>query len=139
MSLCAGQESTVLHANGTASKVAYDGEKPSICSQLEPEARYSHGMISINRGRQVFLFGGCRGDGTRLQDVFLLDTARAGRGQEDGDNPMEGEGKYDIGEDTVQVRVGLHIRKNIATSKSEVMLRDVTVEARSVLSLGWSP
>ena len=32
-------------------------------------------MVSVQDGEKVFLFGGCRGDGTRLEEAFLLDLA----------------------------------------------------------------
>lgn len=47
-------------------------------------------MVSANDGRQAFLFGGCRGDGTRLQDSFVLDLANpAGRGEGGADEGDE--------------------------------------------------
>lgn len=46
-------------------------------------------MLPVQDGRQVLLFGGCRGDGTRLADAFVLDLA----------NPAGGAGGVDEGED----------------------------------------
>lgn len=63
------QDAAILRADGTLDKLPLDQRTPS--STLE--CRYNHAMVSVQDGRQALLLGGCRGDGTRLCDAFVLD------------------------------------------------------------------
>lgn len=60
-------------------------------------------MVSINEGQQTIVFGGCRADGTRAQDAFMLDFSddltRVGSGGEEVggiDDVMEGNGTSEV-------------------------------------------
>ena len=68
---------------------------------MPPDPRYNHAMVSVQNGQQVFLFGGFRGDGTRLEDVFLLDLATPVDGADVGSDEEEKEDGVD--DEDVQV------------------------------------
>lgn len=72
-------------------------------SSTPPDPRYNHAMVSVQNGQEVFLFGGFRGDGTRLGDVFLLDLVSPVGGEADvGSDEEEKEDSVD--DEAVQVR-----------------------------------
>lgn len=80
-------------------------------SSAPPGPRYNHAMASVLDGRQVFLFGGFRGDGTRLEDVFLLDLVASPAGGADvgsDEGEREKEKEDDVEDEAAQV--GAHTR-----------------------------
>lgn len=65
------QDAAILRADGTLHKLPHNQRKPFSI----PDCRYNHAMVSVRDGQQALLLGGCRGDGTRLCDAFVLDLA----------------------------------------------------------------
>lgn len=108
--LISPQDAVVLRHDGTVTPLHLARK-----SGPPPGPRYSHAMVSVpaednnSDGKQLaFLFGGCRGDGTRAagEEAFVLDLASGGAGG--GGNGDEDEKTNDEAVDCEDAQVGLN-------------------------------
>lgn len=118
------QDAVVLSHDGTVAPLhlARNSDQP-------PGPRYSHAMVSVPAGDKgggngslelAFLFGGCRGDGTRAaeEEAFVLDLASGGAAGGGGGTGGDDEKADDEGADGDDAQVGLNRQRPNARARA---------------------
>lgn len=129
------QDAIVLRADGTARQLPLPSGRRSASP---PDPRYNHAMVSINEGRQAYLLGGCRGDGTRLKEAFVLDLTspvvggEGGNGTDEEEEGVMREGEEDAAQVCVYDRCSVFVAAwmdNARSTMVPIFLAYVVLEA----------